>query len=85
MVGTLDNEIYFWGLKGEGGPTVETEGGEAGGNKASKIFQMAKTKEGWQMKANDHINVAIWQPILVLRWAWGKGERGREAKGKCQN
>src|SRR4051812_15399581 len=40
MVGTLENEIYFWGLKGEGGPTTETEGagggGEVGGHKMSK-------------------------------------------------
>ena len=72
MVGTLDNEIYFWGLRGGGGGSgdgaeevsIETVLEEGSG----KVYKMARTREGWQLSASVRTNVTILQPMLVLRF-----------------
>lgn len=75
MVGTLDNEIYFWGKKGGGGEEEKIsmekmlKEGDSDGRRPSRVFQMAKTREGWQLSYQERIQVEIWQPVLVLRLA----------------
>uniref|UniRef100_A0A1I8AWB2 non-specific serine/threonine protein kinase n=1 Tax=Meloidogyne hapla TaxID=6305 RepID=A0A1I8AWB2_MELHA len=70
VVGTLDNELYFWGLRGGGGGRGEKEENKIikENNKPKvRAFRMAKTQEGWQLSATESVNITILQPILVLR------------------
>uniref|UniRef100_A0A914KP54 non-specific serine/threonine protein kinase n=2 Tax=Meloidogyne TaxID=189290 RepID=A0A914KP54_MELIC len=75
IVGTLDNEIYFWGLRGGGSEKGENEiiindkkltKDELNKLKV-KAYRMAKTQEGWQLSATETVNITILHPILVLR------------------
>jgi len=72
----LDNEIYFWGLRGGGSEKGETEiitndkkltKDEVNKLKV-KAYRMAKTQEGWQLSATETVNITILHPILVLRF-----------------